>query len=37
MIITNIETFPLRIPVPQRPGLGIDPDPNVIRAYLRQV
>ena len=26
-----------RIPVPQRPGLGIDSDPNVIRAYLRQV
>jgi L-alanine-DL-glutamate epimerase-like enolase superfamily enzyme len=26
-----------RIPVPQRPGLGIDPDPNVLRAYLRQV
>ena len=26
-----------RIPVPQRPGLGIDPDPNVIRAYLRQM
>jgi len=25
-----------RIPVPQRPGLGIDPDPNVIRAYSRQ-
>jgi L-alanine-DL-glutamate epimerase-like enolase superfamily enzyme len=24
-----------RIPVPQRPGLGIDPDPNVIREYLR--
>ena len=27
----------VRIPVPQRPGLGIDSDPNVIRAYLRQV
>ena len=26
-----------RIPVPQHPGLGIDPDPNVIRAYLRQM
>jgi L-alanine-DL-glutamate epimerase-like enolase superfamily enzyme len=26
-----------RIPVPQRPGLGIDPDPHVIRDYLRQV
>jgi L-alanine-DL-glutamate epimerase-like enolase superfamily enzyme len=26
-----------RILVPQSPGLGIDPDPNVIRAYLRQV
>ena len=26
-----------RIPVPQRPGLGIDPDPNVIRAYARHV
>jgi L-alanine-DL-glutamate epimerase-like enolase superfamily enzyme len=25
-----------RIPVPTRPGLGIDPDSNVIRAYLRQ-
>ena len=24
-----------RISVPQRPGLGIDPDPNVIREYLR--
>ena len=24
-----------RIPVPQRPGLGIDPDPSVIRAYMR--
>ena len=24
-----------RISVPQRPGLGIDPDPNVIRDYLR--
>ncbi len=24
-----------RIPVPQGPGLGIDPDPDVIRAYLR--
>jgi L-alanine-DL-glutamate epimerase-like enolase superfamily enzyme len=24
-----------RIVVPQRPGLGIDPDPDVIRAYLR--
>lgn len=23
-----------RIPVPQRPGLGLDPDPNVIRDYL---
>jgi len=26
-----------RISVPQCPGLGIDPDPNVIRTYLRQV
>ena len=25
-----------RIPVPQGPGLGIDPDPDVIRAYSRQ-
>src|SRR5215469_6162447 len=24
-----------RIPVPQRPGLGIDPDRGVIRAYMR--
>jgi len=24
-----------RIPVPQGPGLGIDPDPSVIRAYMR--
>ena len=24
-----------RVYVPQRPGLGIDPDPNVIREYLR--
>ena len=24
-----------RIPVPQGPGLGIDPDPGVIRAYMR--
>jgi L-alanine-DL-glutamate epimerase-like enolase superfamily enzyme len=24
-----------RILVPQSPGLGIEPDPNVIRAYLR--
>jgi L-alanine-DL-glutamate epimerase-like enolase superfamily enzyme len=24
-----------RISVPQGPGLGIDPDPNVIREYLR--
>jgi L-alanine-DL-glutamate epimerase-like enolase superfamily enzyme len=24
-----------RISVPQQPGLGIDPDPNVIREYLR--
>lgn len=24
-----------RIPVPQTPGLGFDPDPNVIRTYLR--
>ena len=24
-----------RIKVPQGPGLGIDPDPDVIRAYLR--
>src|SRR5262245_49662636 len=24
-----------RIPVPQSPGLGIDPDPGVIRAYMR--
>ena len=24
-----------QISVPQRPGLGIDPDPNVIREYLR--
>ena len=24
-----------RIPVPQGPGLGIDPDPAVIRAYMR--
>ena len=24
-----------RIAVPQRPGLGIDPDPNVIGAYLQ--
>ena len=24
-----------RVSVPQRPGLGIDPDPNVIRDYLR--
>jgi L-alanine-DL-glutamate epimerase-like enolase superfamily enzyme len=23
-----------RVPVPQGPGLGIDPDPDVIRAYL---
>ena len=24
-----------RIPVPQGPGLGIDPDPSVLRAYVR--
>ena len=24
-----------RVSVPQRPGLGLDPDPNVIRDYLR--
>ena len=24
-----------QISVPQRPGLGLEPDPNVIRAYLR--
>jgi L-alanine-DL-glutamate epimerase-like enolase superfamily enzyme len=24
-----------QVSVPQRPGLGIDPDPNVIRDYLR--
>jgi L-alanine-DL-glutamate epimerase-like enolase superfamily enzyme len=24
-----------RVLVPQGPGLGIDPDPDVIRAYLR--
>jgi L-alanine-DL-glutamate epimerase-like enolase superfamily enzyme len=23
-----------RIPVPQGPGLGIEPDPSVIRAYM---
>jgi len=23
-----------RIAVPQKPGLGIDPDPDVIRAYF---
>ena len=26
-----------RTPLPQRPGLGIDPDPHVVRAYLRQM
>jgi len=36
MIIANIETVPLWIPF-KRPGLGIDPDPNAIHAYLRQV
>lgn len=25
-----------RIPVPQRPGLGLDPDPEVIRTYLQR-
>jgi L-alanine-DL-glutamate epimerase-like enolase superfamily enzyme len=25
-----------RVKVPQGPGLGIDPDPEVIRAYLRE-
>jgi L-alanine-DL-glutamate epimerase-like enolase superfamily enzyme len=25
-----------RISVPQGPGLGIDPDPDVIRAYRRK-
>ena len=25
-----------RISVPERPGLGIDPDPSVIRAYMRR-
>jgi len=24
-----------RIAVPQGPGLGIDPDPNVIRTYVK--
>jgi len=24
-----------RVPVPQRPGLGIEPDPDVIRTYAR--
>jgi L-alanine-DL-glutamate epimerase-like enolase superfamily enzyme len=24
-----------RISVPQNPGLGLEPDPNVIRKYLR--
>jgi L-alanine-DL-glutamate epimerase-like enolase superfamily enzyme len=24
-----------RVPVPQGPVLGIDPDPDVIRAYLK--
>jgi L-alanine-DL-glutamate epimerase-like enolase superfamily enzyme len=24
-----------RVPVPQGPGLGIDPDPDVIRGYPR--
>jgi L-alanine-DL-glutamate epimerase-like enolase superfamily enzyme len=24
-----------RLPVPQGPGLGIEPDPNVIRDYLK--
>jgi L-alanine-DL-glutamate epimerase-like enolase superfamily enzyme len=33
----DLACYASRIPVPQRPGLGINPDPNVIRAYLRQV
>jgi len=55
MIITGVESIPLRIPfdleatiygdalrpergrisVPRGPGLGVDPDPDVIRAFRR--